>query len=201
MLAAGLSAVAQGPAPQDPATAFGFVYKLPDDWKIIEPKAPAPAQQRQEERKTSSAQEKRGILCLEVPLTARHGDPPTTIVVDALPYECYGQKLSPGNLETFGAGAAEGLKETLEITTSVSATYHLGGRAMWIQRAHATQKGNPGPMYTLETVCTLLSRAAVCWVARAGDEAGLLTFEGMPVTLDGNPSPALVPANVFVTSH
>ena len=175
--------------------------RLPEDWKIIDPKGPAPAQEHKEEQKTSIVEEKRGIACLEVPVTARHGDPPTTIVVDALPYDCYGQKITPQDLEVFGGGAAEGLKQTLDISTPIATTYKLAGHEMWIQRSKATAKGKPVPEYTLEVVCTLLSKAAVCWVARAGDGAGLRIFELLPVTLDGTAAQHLVPDNVFVTNR
>lgn len=198
MLAAAFGA-AQTPAPRDTASEFGFVYRLPEDWKIIAPKGPAVAQQQSPDQ-TVQAQ-KQGIACLEVPLTARHGDPPTTVVVDVLPFACYGQRMTPDDLPVFGAGAAEGLKETFDITTPVEVTYQLARHTMWIQRARAMTKGKSGPTYTLETVCTLLERAAVCWVARAGDEIGLHTFELVPVSLDGTAAVALVPPNTFVTNR
>ena len=168
---------------------------------MIAPKGPSPSQQQKEEQKTSQVEEKRGIACLEVPIAARHGDPPTVVVVDALPYECFGQKMTPEDLVAFGAGAAEGLKETFDVTTPVSATYQLGLHEMWIQRARATPKGKAGPTATLETVCTLLEKAAVCWVARATDEISLHTFELVSVMLDGAHAPHLVPANVFITTQ
>jgi hypothetical protein len=192
---------AQAAAPLDTAKVYGFRYRLPEDWKLISPKAPSLEQQEKEEQKTSVTEAKKGMLCLEVPLTARHGDPPTTVVIDALRFDCYGQTLKPSDLQEFGAGAAEGLKETFDITTPVEARYRLAGHDFWIERARGTPRGKAGPAYTLEVVCTLLSRAAVCWAARAADEAGLHTFEQVPVTLDGTASAVLVPANVFVNNR
>jgi hypothetical protein len=190
----------QAPVPQNTASAFGFVYRLPEDWKIIAPKEPAPALQQNPDQKNPFVAEKKGTECMEVPITARHGDPPTTIVVDALPFACYGQRIMPDELPAFGAGAAEGLKQAFDITMPVEATYRLAGHRMWIQRARAIAKGKTGPTYTLETVCTLLERAAVCWVTRAADEVGLHTFELVPVRLDGAAAGPLVPPNTFVTN-
>lgn len=196
LVAFGVAAgAAQSPAPQDPATAFGFTYHLPGDWHVIESKPPAPLLQQEQE--TAKAEEKKGIGCLEVPYTARHDEPPTTVVIDALPYACFGQKLGPQDLSSFGAGVAEGLKQISEVTGPIEVQYTLAGHTMWIQRARATPKGRTFS-YTIEIVCTLLSKAAVCWLVQAPDEAGLHVFEQAPVTLDGVLAPALVPANVFV---
>ena len=196
----GVSAIlgaAQEQATQDPASPFGFVYRLPDNWRVLTAKGPNPAQQQKEEEKPSSPEVRRGIACLEVPITARHGDPPATVVVDALPLDCYGQTITSEDLAVFGAGAAEGLKETFDISTPAVATYNLAGHAMWIQRVQATTKGKSAPAYTLETVCTVLARAAVCWVVKTGDDATLKAFEQVPVTLDGARAPRLVPADVW----
>jgi hypothetical protein len=191
----------QAHSPQDPTSAFGFTFRLPEDWKVIEPKGPSPEQQKKEEQKTSIGEQKRGIACLEVPLTARHGEPPTIVVIDALPFDCYGQKMTRGDLQAFGAGAGEGLKQTFDITSPITATYEMAGHNFWIERARAIPKGKQLPMETLEVVCTLLRRAAVCWVVRAADEGALKTFEQMAVTLDGNPSSFLVPDKVFENNH
>jgi hypothetical protein len=121
-------------------------------------------------------------------------------VIDALPFNCFGQKLTEADLEGFASGAAEGLKQAFDVTDPVTASYTLAGHAMWIERAHALTKKIPATPYTLEIVCTLLQQAAVCWVARAASEPDLKTFEQTPVTLDGSSAPALVPENVFATA-
>jgi hypothetical protein len=51
--------------------------------------------------------------------------------------------------------------------------------------------------YTVETVCSVLKKGAVCWMAMAADKAGLQTFENGAVTLDGEVPAALVPATAF----
>lgn len=165
------------------------------------PKEPAPSPQRDEKQKPPILEEKKGIACLKVPLTAQYGDPPTTVVVDALPYDCYGQKITPEDLQALGAGAAGGLKGTFDVTEPIETTYKLAEHDVWIERTSASTKGKPVPAYTLEVVCTLLARAAVCWVARAAGEAGLRAFEHLPVTLDGTHAAALVPDNVFPLNH
>ena len=192
---------AQAPASQSAPPDFGFTYRLPEDWQVVGTKEPSPAQQQKEEQNTSSAEVKKGIACIEVPLTARHGDPPTTIVVVALPYDCYGQKMTAQDLAGFGSGAAEGLKDTFDITEPIATTYKLGSHDFWIERARATAKGKLTPSYTVEIACTLLSKAAVCWLAQAADESALKIFEQTPVKLESDGFPALVPENVFVNSR
>jgi hypothetical protein len=51
--------------------------------------------------------------------------------------------------------------------------------------------------YTVETVCSVLKKGAVCWMAMAADKAGLQTFENGAVALDGEVPAALVPATAF----
>jgi hypothetical protein len=51
--------------------------------------------------------------------------------------------------------------------------------------------------YTLEIACSLLKRAAVCWMTVAGDQESLRQFEGNAATLDGDFFSELVPATAF----
>jgi len=187
--------------PSPESNPIGFSYHLPDDWEIIGPKAPSPEQQKRQQQKVSSADEKRGIECLQVPLTARHGDPPTTIVIVSLPFACYGQTLTDGDLPGFGSGASEGLKEAFDIASPIEASYPLASHKMWIERARATPKGKSGPAYTVEIACTLLQKGVVCWMAQAADENGLHIFESAPVSLDGALAPALVPPETFLSQR
>jgi len=195
------SVPAQSPAPAPPpanALPAEFIYHLPEDWQILTPKTPAPAQQQKEEQKTPNIDVKKGIACLEVPITARHGDPPSVVVVVALPLECYGQTLTEQSLADFGAGAAEGLKQSFTITDPLTASYSLAGHRMWIERARGVPLGKTAPVYTLEIACTILRKEAVCWLAQATAEAALEVFESTPVTLDGDAAPALVPKSLFL---
>jgi hypothetical protein len=60
-----------------------------------------------------------------------------------------------------------------------------------------TQKGQAGAQFTIEITCTVLKKAAVCWMAMAADDAGLKTFEHGMVSLDGEAPVALVPTTAF----
>jgi hypothetical protein len=116
----------------------------------------------------------------------------------ALPFACYGQSLKPGDLANFGAGAAEGLKQTFDVTDPVQGNYTLGSHAVWIERAKGSPKGHPESPFSFEIACTLLAKGAACWMTMAADAASLQAFENAPVTLDGERSAALVPPSAFV---
>lgn len=197
-------ASAHQPASDPPAGAngLGFQYVLPDDWQIVQTRElSTSSEQKRAAQQTPDAEEKKGIGCLQVVLTARHGDPPTVVVVDALPFACYGQTLTNSDLPGFGSGAAEGLKQAFDISSPIEASYRVADHKMWIERARALPKGKSGPRYTVEIACTLLQKGVVCWMAQAADEAGLHVFEESSVILDGMPAPALVPPDIFVNSH
>lgn len=190
---------AQSPAPPA-ADAHGaeFTYRLPEDWQILTPQAPPPAQQQKEEPKNPNIDVKKGIACLEVPMTARHGDPPSVVVIVALPLDCYGETITEDSLPAFGAGAAEGLKQSFAIRDPLTASYSLNGHRMWVERARGVPLGKTAPVYTLEIACTVLKKEAVCWLAQTTGEAALLVFESTPVTLEGDAAPALVPESLFL---
>jgi len=65
---------------------------------------------------------------------------------------------------------------------------------MWVERARGVLKDHPEVTYTVETVCSVLRKGAVCWMAMAKDDAALETFEHGAVSLDGEAPAALVPA-------
>jgi hypothetical protein len=68
---------------------------------------------------------------------------------------------------------------------------------VWIERAKGTSKSHPELAYTIEVVCSLVKKAAVCWMAMAADDAALRVFEHGVVTLDGDSAGALVPPTAF----
>lgn len=140
---------------------------------------------------------KKGNACTQVELTARHGSPPSVVVVVVLPFGCYGQPMASKNLADFASGAEEGLKQTFEVTGPVASDYSLGNHSMWLERAQGTVKGQPDAKYILEIACTVLDKGAVCWVAMAADAAHLQTFEQRAVTLEGDVFGALVPARAM----
>ena len=79
----------------------------------------------------------------------------------------------------------------------MTATYVLGTHSMWIERARATLKDHPEMPFTVEIACGLLKKAAVCWLAVAGNDDALHAFERGAVVLDGESVAALVPATAF----
>lgn len=172
----------------------GFNYSLPADWEFV---APPPAPKITVPFPDALAA-KKGDACVEVALTARHGTPASVVVVTALPFACYGQPMKPGDLANFGAGAAEGLKQTFVVTQQVEGNYTLGSHQVWIERAKGTPKGHPKNPFTFEIACTVLAKGAVCWMTMAADWPNLRDFQRSPVTLDGDTFAELVPRHSFV---
>ncbi len=174
---------------------LGFSYSLPSDWDSVDPQPQLPAAKQQATQNAAGEEEKKGIACVQVALSARHGV--SAIVVVALPFDCYGQTMTAKELPGFGEGAAEGLKQTFDIDRPVLGAYALGSHRMWIERAAGTPKGHTEPAYTVEIACTLLTKAAVCWMTMAAGADDLHAFEHGAVTLDGYAAPSLVPGNAF----
>ncbi len=183
---------AQRPEAHSP---IGFTYNLPDDWQVVMAKA-APSLLKPPAN--TLPEEKKGIACVEVPLTAGHGNPRSAVVVVTLPFDCFGQTMTGRDLPGFGAGVVEGLKRTLDFVDPLDATYELAGHKVWIERVMATPKAKTAPSFTLETACTLLKKGAVCWMVQAADAEDLAAFEQSQVTLEGAAAQPLVPAGVFV---
>ena len=189
---------AQTPAAtQTHTSALGFAYSIPTDWEVVDTAPMLPGVQQDVAKTAKSEDEKKGIGCVDVALTARHGDPASVVVVVALPFACYGITMTDKELPAFGSGASEGIKNTFEISDPIRGTYTLGTHSIWIERAFGTLKDNPKSKYTVETVCSVLKNAAVCWMAMAADDDGLRSFEHGAVTLDGDAPVALVPADAF----
>jgi hypothetical protein len=192
------------PAPAAPAATqlaqvddsdVGFNYSLPADWEFV---APASAPKITVPYPDAVAA-KRGDACVEVVFTAKHGTPASVVVVMALPFACYGQSMNSGDLANFGAGAAEGMKQTFDVTDPVEGNYTLGSHAVWIERAKGTPKGHPENPFTFEIACTVLAKGAACWMTMATDWPSLRDFQRAPVTLDGDTFDALVPPHSFVS--
>jgi len=172
---------------------IGFNYSLPADWEFVAP----PSAPKVAVPFPDAVAAKKGDACVEVVLTAKHGTS-ASVVVTALPFACYGQSMNPGDLANFGAGAAEGLKQTFDVTDPVQGNYTLGSHDFWIERAKGTPKGHPENPFTFEIACTVLEKGAVCWMTMAADWHSLRAFERAQVTLDGEISPELVPPHSFV---
>ena len=176
---------------------LGFGYSVPSDWEVVDAQATLPAAKAQADQSATSDDEKKGLACVQIALTARHGDPTSVMVEVALPFACFGKELTDKDLPGFAQGASEGLKQSFDIGEPVYGSYQLGTHGMWIERAKGAPKGHPELPYSVEIACSLLKKAAVCWMAMAADDAALHTFEHGAVTLDGEAPMALVPLTAF----
>jgi hypothetical protein len=173
---------------------LGFSFTVPADWQVMDTSAVAKEQARQS---AQSEDDKKGLACVEVGLTARHGNPPSVMTEAALPFQCYGQKMSQADLPGFANSASAGLEQNFDLGEPVYGSYSLGSHPFWIERVRGSVKGEPGMPYTIEIACSMTKKAAVCWMTMAADEASLKTFEQAPVSMDGEDPAGLVPANAF----
>lgn len=192
-----LAQTPSAPATQTHSSEIGFSYTLPADWQAIDTKPSLPVVQEQVTKSAKTEEEKKGIACVQIALTARHGDPASVVVIVALPFDCFGQTMNERDLPGFASGASEGLKNTFDISSPQYGSYSLGSHSMWIERASGSVKDHPEMKYTIETVCSVLKKGAVCWMAMAADEASLHTFEQAPVVLDSEQPARLVPTDAL----
>lgn len=200
----GAALPSQTPGPTPDKTPFqthksdlGFSYSVPKDWEVVDSQSTLPLAKQQAEKGATSEEEKKGLACVQIALTARHGNPSSVTVEVALPFACFGKELSEKDLPGFASGASEGLKQTFDIGEPVYGSYQLGTHGMWIERAKGAPKDHPELPYTVEITCSLLKKAAVCWMSMAADEGALRTFENGKVTLDGESPTPLVPPSAF----
>jgi hypothetical protein len=193
------TAIAQAPggASEAHTSDLGFSYSLPRDWEVVNASSTLPAAKEQAQQNASSDEEKKGVACVQIALTARHGDPASVFVVVELPFACFGQSISTKDLPGFAQGASEGIKQSFDVSDPVYGDYTLGSHSMWIERAKGTPKGHADLSYTVEIACTLLKKGAVCWMAMAADQDALKIFEQSPVALEDESPAALVPATAF----
>jgi hypothetical protein len=197
LLAMGVTLLGQAPAPQEMAADLGFTYSLPPDWTVVEAKPSSQVVHTAPAQAPTTEEQKKGTACIQVALTATHGTPASVVTVVALPFDCYGQTMSEQDLEGFGSGATEGLKQDFDIIDPVFGVYSLGNHRLWIERAKGNPKGRLEVQYTMEIACSLLKKGAVCWMTMAADDASLHAFERAHVTLDGEAAAALVPKTAF----
>jgi hypothetical protein len=193
----GLLAVAAallGQSGQNRTSDIGFTYGLPPAWSPVPIQPPSPPTNA---TSALAPLAKKGTACIQMPQTARHGDPASVIIVVTLPFDCYGQTMAADDLPGFGSGAAEGLKQAFDLFNPVYGIYSLGSHPLWIERAKGNPKGRSDAPYTVEIVCTILKKGAACWMTVAADEPSLQAFEHSLVTLDGEAATPLVPATAF----
>jgi hypothetical protein len=173
---------------------LGFSFTTPGDWEVIDTSAAAKEQARQD---AQNEEVKKGLACVEVGLTARHGNPPSVVTEAALPFACYGQQMTDADLPGFAASASGGLEQNFDLAEPVYGGYNLGDHRFWIERVKGSVKGQITLQYTVEIACSVTKKAAVCWMTMASDATALSAFEHMPVSLDGDAAAGLVPANAF----
>lgn len=181
------------PTPED----FGFAYHLPSGWDAIDAQSTLPEIKTRQSANAKTDEEKKEIACIQVPVSARKGAPPSFLAAMALPFDCFGQIMTEKDLPGFAEGASEGPRAFFDFAEPAFGSYKLGNHSIWIERAKGNPKGHPEMSYTLEVACSLLKRAAVCWMTVAGDDPSLKQFEGTAVTLDGDFFAELVPSTAF----
>ncbi len=190
---------AQHPAagPEIHTSALGYGYSLPSTWDVVTATPTLAGVKEQAQQNAASDDEKKGVACVQIAFTARHGEPSSVLVVVELPFDCFGQSMTTKDLPGFAQGASEGIKQSFDVSNPVYGDYTLGSHKMWIERAKGTPKGHPEAPYTVEVACTLLKKGAVCWMAVAADDDALKVLEDGAVTLEGEPPVPLVPARAF----
>jgi len=184
---------AAAPTPED----FGFTYHLPQGWDAIDAQSTLPEVKQQQAATAKTEEEKKGIACIQIPISARQAAPPSFLAVVALPFDCFGQIMTAKDLPGFAEGSSEGPRKFFDFADPVFGSYALGSHSLWIERAKGNPKGHPEMPYTLEIACSLLKKAAVCWMTVAGGDQALKDFEGTAVVLDGDFYSQLVPATAF----
>jgi len=187
----------QAPAPAPTPEDFGFEYHLPSGWEAIDAQSTLPEVKARQSANAKTDEEKKEIACIQVPVSARRGPPPSFLAAMALPFDCFGQIMTEKDLPGFAEGASEGPRAFFDFAEPAFGSYKLGSHSIWIELAKGNPKGHPEMSYTLEIACSLLKRAAVCWMTVAGDDASLKQFEGTAVTLDGDFFTELVPSTAF----
>ena len=187
----------QVPTPAPTQDDFGFSYHLPSGWDAIDAQSTLPEVKARQTARAKTDEEKKEIACIQIPMSARKGAPPSFLAAMALPFDCFGQIMTEKDLPGFAEGASEGPRAIFDFGEPTFGSYKLGEHSMWIERAKGNPKGHPEMAYTLEIACSLLKRSAVCWMTVAGDQGSLNQFEGNAVTLDGDFFSELVPAAAF----
>jgi hypothetical protein len=187
-------AQAQAPAVTHTSDELAFSFTTPGDWEVLDTSAVAKEQARQ---RAKTEEDKKGLACVEVGLTARHGNPPSVMTEAALPFDCYGQQMTAADLPGFASSASAGLEQNFDLAEPVYGGYLLGTHQFWIERVKGGVKGQAALQYTIEIACSVTKKAAVCWMTMAANDAALATFEHMQVALDGEAPAALVPAAAF----
>jgi hypothetical protein len=175
----------------------GLKYHIPTGWDAIDAQSTLPELKKRQTENAKTDEEKKEIACIQIPVSARHGGPPSFLAVVALPFDCLGQIMTEKDLPGFAEGSSEGPRAVFDFGEPTYGSYSLGSHHMWIERAKGNPKGHPEMAYTLEIACSLLKKGAVCWMTVAADDQALKDFDGNSATLDGDFFAQLVPAEAF----
>jgi hypothetical protein len=189
-----VTVAAQSRAYTRTSTELGFSFTVPADWEQLDTSAVAKEQARQN---STTEEDKKGLGCAEIGMTARHGNPPSLMTEVALPFACYGQQMTEAELPGFAATVSAGLAQQFDLGEPVYGVYQSGTHRFWIERVNSTVKGQPAIGYTIEIACSVTKKASVCWMTMAANNSSLAAFEQMPVSLEGDPPAPLVPSNAF----
>ncbi len=176
---------------------LGFAYGYSPEWTLIDTKPLTPLAQQKAAETATTDEAKKGAACAQLGLMLKRGEPASIIMTVSLPYDCYGSSFSDSDLPGFGSAVSVGLKQNFTIQDSKTATYKCGNHNMWMERATSSMKANPTQSYTIETVCSILKKGAVCWIGMARDDAALKALEEARVTLESDAPTALVPADAL----
>jgi hypothetical protein len=193
MLAQAPDAPAAAPGPQQ----FGFSFHIPAGWSAIDAQSTLPEVKERQLASAKTDEEKKEIACVEIPVSARKGPPPSFLATMALPFACVGQALTEKDLPEFAEGSSQGPRAVFDFGEPEYGEYLLGSHKIWIERAKGSPKGHPEMPYTMEIACSLLKEAAVCWMNVAADAQALREFESNAVTLDGDFFAEFIPATAF----
>ena len=175
---------------------LGFSYSIPSDWEIMDTPPTLPAMLQQAARDYGNEAAKMAA-CLQLPLTAHRGNPPSAIAVMGLSFDCVGHPYTAADIPSLASNVTDGLKKNVDVASPVNNTYTLGTHSMWIQRSSGSMLGHPEIKITMETVCSVLKKGVACWMVMAADDASLQTFEQSAVTLEDDAATALVPPDAL----
>ena len=120
LVISGASSFAQAPPPATPAppstpvapeakshvSPLGFSYSIPTDWEVVDAQGTLPRAKEEADKNATTDEEKKGLACVQVALTARHGEPASVLVEVALPFDCFGAQMTEKDLPGFAQGTA-----------------------------------------------------------------------------------------------
>jgi hypothetical protein len=182
---------------KDDAGLSYFSYTYPSNWEVVDSKPVMPSVRLKVEEGAASESEKKGAECTQLALVLREPTLKSSIVVVALPFACVGPIVNESDLPAVAAGVSEGVKKGFDIASPVYGAYKLGKHHFWAERAQATSMSHPELTYTLETACTMLKKAMVCWMGFARNQDAIHVLESGQTSLEGDPLCALIPSSAF----